>query len=585
MKDCTSYDTCRNDRVGKLCSSCPSGYSFTIFNEYSCVANEKCNASIIWFVLSDSLIVLLMLMFSEKVFYVFAHLGRKKERNVRNLTQKQWRKEHNDNAKVLGQRHERKEIEGKRKGEQRFDGHNAHGEQSSKLVSGEKPNYGGCNSTSASSNTEYNHDNSFDCHQNTNELRPLVAENNLNQNNIIGNPMPLSTQGMMKIIFNFYQILGLILIQNPLSLKKLIPTEILVSIFSIKLQIPSLEWNTCPLEMKSMTELEIFRIIVWFTPFASLSVGVFGIGLYEYITTRRLQNDQPRREIVYIDENTKAFNKIPLPVRIKCAYIQLLCFGHTAITVLSFQLIHPVTINGSSYHFMDASKAFSTDSVIVSSSLFVLFFWCIPFIPALYKATRWLRQCRITPNQFLLILTFPLSALVFLLKQHKTPEAQNRSTEMNGQIAKHILHTLFQPYRLRESRDQRKEQAVCWECMYLFSRTVLAFVCTFSVRPENRLWLISSCLLLHYGIHQTSQIFNLTRLNMVESICLQALILINCISILMETSTKDQVIGNNANYVVLLSFAPFISYLMFPLLDIVYGKVGKYLTRRYDGLN
>ena len=139
-----------------------------------------------------------------------------------------------------------------------------------------------------------------------------------------------STQGMMKILYHFYQCIGLILLQNPKTFDMLIPVEFLVSIFSFKLQMPSLQWNACPLQTRNIFQIEIVKISVWLIP--TLLISIFFLSLVIFKSMKNRNQNAKERIYQTIDQHTDKFIKRPWSVRLNCLYIQLLNYGHTSLT-------------------------------------------------------------------------------------------------------------------------------------------------------------------------------------------------------------------------------------------------------------
>ena len=81
IKDCQSFDTCRNERTGNLCGKCHDGFSMSLFNEYGCVVTEQCESKIVWFlILLSGAFILLIFTYPEKIFKVFDFLESERKR-------------------------------------------------------------------------------------------------------------------------------------------------------------------------------------------------------------------------------------------------------------------------------------------------------------------------------------------------------------------------------------------------------------------------------------------------------------------------------------------------------------------------
>ncbi|XP_066925882.1 uncharacterized protein [Clytia hemisphaerica] len=595
IDDCLSYDTCRNERIGPLCSRCPPGYSISIFNEWGCVQTITCENKLIWiFILIDSILITLVLIFSDRTLYLLAYLGSRKTYQKRHRYRNVGRFPENERVRQA-EPGERRQIEGRRAGETEGSSISEHIDRAGDIMDDRFHSIDYTlfeedisqrdilqENEATSSNQIIEHpenqtDEMIDVNRSkyddNNTAEPPEVPQILCQNQSFidqqqnENRTTPSTQGMIKILFHFYQSTGLVLLQNPTSFIKLFPVEILVSFFSFKLQMPSLKLNNCPLHTQNIFEMELIKLSVWLIPVFLTTVSLIAATILQGI--RNPHNNGNRKIHQRITQETETLPQVSWSVCLKCIHVQLLCFGHTPLTVMLLQFLNSVTIDGKSYHFIDATEEFSYSTTTVTCSIILVMLWCVLFIIALYKATNWLQNCKITPNQFLTIVTLPPLIFVFW-PLIKLGMLENGLTESDARIAKHILDTIYQGYCYLDIENaQPKGWKINWECVYLTSRFLLAVSCVFCTNPEDRLKYISIILLMHFFAHQICQPLNTHRLNAVESVCLVSLNLMNSVASIAQFSLRAGIVEDITNVFVALSFAPFIAYVIFRMIDLV----------------
>ncbi|XP_066918639.1 uncharacterized protein [Clytia hemisphaerica] len=596
---CTSYDTCRNGRTGQLCGSCPEGTSISIFDGLRCTGNS-CDNQMIWIVIAiDSVVTLLIFIFSHKIFSIFSSLGRERK-SYKAMRPRRYRPLRNisDNDQPIKQIEgptsnddQRHQIEGSRQNdpnkaqsvEQNLE--NEVSREQSLPKHGQPLKDYSLESDSESESqsnilaiTEHNaHSEHGRTPHNTADMNELCQnqpdENGsyLSDSYNYTNEQPIkhdnaaSTQAIIKILFNFYQMAGLILLQTPVQSSKLIPTNIFITLFSLKLQLPSLPWNACPFQTRDIFLIEFIKI----TPLL-LTIALLFIILTLLTVFQRIKRVSKPNEEEDFHQHADGYKKLPLTMRLKCVYAQLLCFGHTSITLLSFQFLHRVTIDEQQYHFIDATIQFTYESHITMASLLILLLWSMPFIFVLYIASIWLEDCKITPNQFLIILTFP--PLVILWWCYNKRIVQNAQLNArDAKTAKHLLDIIHRPCTLQTNSDKGKIKMVT-ESFYLTSRFLLVVACTFAIRAEDRLWSVTVCLLMHLVCVHTLNPFVTKPLNTFESTCIMSLVLMNMTSYIIQSSLVEHIVVGAISGTIVLSFAPFNVYVLVCVVDFIHDK-------------
>ena len=251
--DCQSYDTCRNERTGALCGKCHDGFSMSLFNEYGCVATDQCENHLIWLlILVSGAFIVAMYTYPEKIFKLFDFLERKKKKRNK-LKVKEMKipsdensQEKSDNYQNLNQNYS-DEYETPKNHEQDDVDKTLNQSYPDELayLTNEKPK--------------------------EDDVNERLIQNCPDEFNYLTNEKPKESHSsleMMKLLMFFYQTVGLLLLNNSVTSRSLILTEILSSLSSIKLQIPSMKYNTCPLVTYNVFMMEIKKLSSLFVSLA-----------------------------------------------------------------------------------------------------------------------------------------------------------------------------------------------------------------------------------------------------------------------------------------------------------------------------
>ena len=137
-----------------------------------------------------------------------------------------------------------------------------------------------------------------------------------------------------------------------------------------------------------------------------------------------------------IDNKVPAFATQPFSTRAKCCAVKLLLLGYIAVSVFAFKCVHCVPLeHGQLYLYVQADIHCFTywQRMMIG----VILVWVAPYSVALYAASSLLSSCKISPNEFLLILVFPPSLVVFYVRS-LVLEGKLLS-EHDAMTAKHIL--------------------------------------------------------------------------------------------------------------------------------------------------
>ena len=72
LKDCLSYDTCMNNRKGRLCGNCRDNYVISLFTHNKCVNPDTCKVTWFWFVyfVVICLAFIILLCYKDVILYL-----------------------------------------------------------------------------------------------------------------------------------------------------------------------------------------------------------------------------------------------------------------------------------------------------------------------------------------------------------------------------------------------------------------------------------------------------------------------------------------------------------------------------------
>ena len=330
--------------------------------------------------------------------------------------------------------------------------------------------------------------------------------------------------GVINILFFFYQAASIIRINSPVKAQYLFPkfTDILLSFFNVKIDISSEYIKICPFENSNAIFVEIIRSgILIVCPFILLT-KIMICSVYKqtkcYITpVQQIANNEPDSSNVYcIDDNVPIYAKPPFIVRLKNAYIQILLIGFASVSMLSFKLVNCIEIMGKRYLYMQATVQCYTEWQIIIIEIIIV--WVCPFWLSLYSSCYLLRDCKITPNEFLFINTFPPITFLFLLRS-KIHNHNSWLCIKDAMVAKEFLRVVNQPFR----NISGKPFKIQWASVLILRRLLLIIVSTFLTVPFNKLYPMGLLLVLYLIHHMIVQPYKDRVLNIAEGISLAAI--------------------------------------------------------------
>ena len=470
LSTCLSYNTCHQNRHNRLCGECIEGYSTGLFGQSQCIENSSCNNRCFWifYILLIGFYILFFMYLQEIIVF------------IKGIIQKIicYRKILSNDAT------EYQEIVGR-----------------DELV--------------------------FDDDSNV-PFQLLTTDST----NSMENPeKSVKTSGFIKIIFFFYQTASIIRINSSTKAQYHFPeiADILLSFLNIKIDISSNHFKVCPIKNNDAISVEIVRSgIIILCPLILL----FKILLYPICknvmsrircSQQVTKNKRDPRQYSEINENVPRFGKLPFIARIKAAYIQLLLIGFASLAVLLFKMINCVEILGQKYLYMQATVPCYTVWQIFPMVFIAI--WVAPFWFSIYFSCSLLRTCKITPNEYLFIATFPLSVFFYLLRA-RFYNGHTSLVANDAMLAKEFLRLVNGPFRSISGTTIK----IQWESVLIFRRLALIVVSTFLISPLDKLYPIGFLLVLYLIHHMITQPYKELILNLAEGVSLAVLCFLTLIN-------------------------------------------------------
>ena len=480
---CSSYNTCSPNRGGILCSKCLRNYSVGLFGYNQCIHSVSCSKINFWIIyLFFIVFYTLFFMYIQEIF-LFIKRALQKLACCRNMVVKDMKEFQQDEDNNL-------------------------------------------------------------LFVNVDELPfQLALHDSTDVMEYPGQKYKIS--GIIKILFFFYQTALIIRINSPTKAQYFFPefADILLSFFNVKIDINSTYMEICPFKNSDAISVEIIRSgILIICPFILFLIAVTCL-VYERILSRIFPFQQlaaheaDSRYVIIIDDHVPHYAKLPFIVRIKSAYIQLLLIGFASVAVLFFKMINCIDINGKKYLYMEASVICYTK--LQKIFMVIIASWVMPFCISLYISCHLLRNCKITPNQFIFINTFPPSILVYMVKS-KLRQANPCLNLKNAMLAKTILGVVNQPFKNISGRSFK----IQWESILILRRLLLIIVNTFIISPFEKLYPIGFLLVLYLIHHIIVQPYKDFSLNIMEGMSLAALCFLTLLNNFWAFSDEIDITNN-----------------------------------------
>ena len=481
ISSCLSYDTCNENRHKRLCGECLKGYSVGIFGYNHCFKSTSCVRSYFWsvYILLIGLYVLFFLYLQEIIIFT--------KRAIQ----------------ILIGYHEKS---------------SAYDESYEKVVDRDNLD-------------------ELSCH--------LVVSDNETLMEYAKKSCIIA--GLIKIVFFFYQTALIIRINSSTKAHYFFTgaADLVLSFFNVKIDISSTSIKICPFESSDVLSVEIIKSgILILCPFILLFVALLystckqifsHINYFHQIKNNKEENT---KYFSTIDDRVLSYAKLPFIVRIKRTYFQLLLVSFACVALLLFKMINCVEILGQKYLFMKATIPCYT---VWQKGLIVLIgVWVIPFSISLYISSYLLRNCEISPNEFIFISLFPLTVFYYLLKA-KFSKVHTFMNTNNAMLAKEFLRVINEPFRNVSGKSYKLQ----WESTLLYRRLLLIIVCTFLISPFEKLYPIGFILGLYLIHHIIVQPYNDILLNVAEGVSLAALCFLTLLNTFWAFTDEVDITENN----------------------------------------
>ena len=271
LAKCTSYDTCAENRMGRLCGDCANGHSLSLLGHNQCAPSMNCIVKLFWFGYALAVVMICLFVMYNKEVVTF----------LKSVITKKCRQEHFNTRMVS------------------FSGADNETESQYELL-----------------------------------LPDVVADENSSRKQA-------NISGLFKIAFFFYQTASIIRINaSAKSIYNVPPIiDLLTSLFNVKITIQSSNTvNVCPLNTKEKMILEAVRTSLVITCLLLLLLVICVTCCVKKLWKRG--KEVSRKSITSESENSNIGDpmnandspetsvKIPIMIRLKGAYVQLLLIGY-----------------------------------------------------------------------------------------------------------------------------------------------------------------------------------------------------------------------------------------------------------------
>jgi hypothetical protein len=356
----------------------------------------------------------------------------------------------------------------------------------------------------------------------------------------------LTDAGYTKIIFYFYQIAGILLLETYMELiekTKILST--IISAFSFHITLGSSKTIGCPfIGMTPITKL-IFA-----------NIGVLTILLCIFIIFIA--------HTIFCKVKGTCIEEIPF----LAAVLELLLLGYANIAKATLKLLTCVTIGSESILFIEGNTpCWQWWQVILGMAVA---FFMVPFTAILYLGSKKYYEQKISPKEILLALVLPVPYIMcrtykFIKRQCSNQSAMTVIEEEEREECSRFTDVLYGPFR---SPTDEIKGTLYWESVLVGRRLILLSIHALVVDPLFRLFLLTlTCVAVLYH-HLLVFPFKDTKANHLEAISLLALVVISSINLCKAVLWSAGVtpVGPNLTHikilewieVVLLALVPFI---------------------------
>ena len=602
--ECRSYDSCSPLRRGKICGSCVAGTTENLLSA-KCSRVENCNDMWFWFIYFPfGFAYIWFFMYLDKISGFFKGQLGWWEQNFVDSKDEKGIDETDEN--IAGNDSERKESAEK--------GHPSHDQEVQRpetelcgvVNSGEALEINNANSKdltltqNADRSEEKNGDDTFDSNYELEKteagtIRHGGAESSANLDNKNGDLENDSLRSdarddmerqkrtsdpfsdVINITFYFYQMVLIIrdhdnvVLTHTIAMLKAIST----SVFTFSLD-PESTLSLCPFEGLTPVSKNIL-------------VRSFAIYVIVLLILVNLCNNFYNFMAERLCSYRALSHETSFRVRMRVTTIQILLLAYSTITYMIMNLVNCVPINGELVLYMDGTiKCFTWWQV---AALLLTIFWLVPFPFALVFGINQLGLNRLTYNQFIASLTFPVCFLCWLAfkgclretnKSLEIPRTRSAtqmlpSHESEEFSIEEILRRFEAPFKGERTDNGRMcsiligSQPGFWQGMMILRRLIIIMLFTFVNSPVTRLYCIFLACLLFLMHHLTYLPYKNGMVNLFETFSSATLVVFCSINLFFAYSYVSNVPPESADERISLIFdwIEVIILVIFPLLSIL----------------
>ncbi|XP_066924309.1 uncharacterized protein [Clytia hemisphaerica] len=307
--------------------------------------------------------------------------------------------------------------------------------------------------------------------------------------------------GMIKILFNFYQIKLLIDIEKPsdhMTTKNDWWRHLLSSIFTIQVNFEDFSSSYCFFHgMDDMHKLFIHKVLIY--PVVIL-LAILLMVLYHYIFRH-----VPLTACCQPNEDS-----IPFVMRCKKFILRIVLIGYTSIVTFLLVMTSWTFVQNDELVLLVKGDAAYFNNWTITCMVFLVL-WAAPFPFNVYFTTRWLQNKEITINKFLICFLFPPFSVIFYLWKRFSRETD----DIVEPDAKILLSMYEAPFRRRMSK--KEEPILLWDGVVAGRRLIIALVCVYWQNYIFRMVTVLPVLLLCLWHHSHYRPYKSDRMNHLES--------------------------------------------------------------------
>eukprot|EP00112_Aurelia_sp_Birch-Aquarium-sp1_P015137 Seg3327.2 transcript_id=Seg3327.2/GoldUCD/mRNA.D3Y31 product="hypothetical protein" protein_id=Seg3327.2/GoldUCD/D3Y31 len=278
--------------------------------------------------------------------------------------------------------------------------------------------------------------------------------------------------------------------------------------------------------------------------FACLMLIFMSVKIYRGIRDKLRQlPDQSNEGEVFVNKGQRFTDRILL------ATFEIILLSYAVITKAVFTLLTCVQVGGKHFLFIQGTvQCYKPWQYVLMG---VGFCWVIPFCLFVIMLPGLIRNRKISTGSVFFGILLPLIFLVSsLLKRCFLKQAHERQDSVDSNpVTQSILKLLTGPFKSKNKHQIR------WEGVYLLRRLILVSVHSF---VRNQIYKLYAMLLLQvlFSLHHVyMRPFKNKLLNMIETISLTALIMLNCVKTFAVYDAKHGLHEEGADLLLLKIFA------------------------------